>query len=114
VAWTLRWGESEEHLNSLAEEGRHIQALADKPEVDGLVAEAVNLFWLLSGGRPVGFGPGPIPTTDILLGADAFGLPADWFLFVCRVMDNEFLTHHLLKEKSKEKPALNPPAKRVR
>lgn len=99
----------------LAEEGRSIAALDDKPELSPLVQAAVDLFWLLSGGRPVGFAVGPIPTADILLSAQAFGLPPDWFLYLCRVMDNEFLKHHVLKEPKppEQKPALKAGRQRV-
>ena len=105
IQWQLQWGENEEYLMDLASDGRHVQALADRPELDGLVAVAVDVFWLVSGGRPVGFGPGPIPTADILFAAQTFGLPPDWFLYLARVMDNVFLKHFIDEQSPKAQPA---------
>jgi hypothetical protein len=87
----MQWGESEGYLLELAADGRKVQALNDKPELTYLQSTALDVFWLLSAGRPVGFGPSAIPTIDIFLAANAYGLAFDWLINLVRAMDHEFL-----------------------
>lgn len=67
-------------------------ALERKPVLNWLQAEALNGFWLMSAGRPVGFnGPLGIPAADIVLTAQALGLDPGWYLRVVRAMDSAYL-----------------------
>jgi len=67
---------------------------------------------MLSAGRPVAFGPGPIPASDILMVGEVHGFPLPWFYRMMRALDHEFLLDSIDKKKSKEKAA--PPPRRKR
>lgn len=109
MEWQLRWGKDESFLRELEDDGRMVKALVDKPALNSLQSAAMDLFWLLSAGRPIGMGPGPIPSADIMLVGEAHGFPLPWFFRMIRTLDHEFLEDMIEKRKSKEKK--QPPKK---
>jgi len=68
--------------------------LAEKPVLDEFQADLLQLFWLLSESRPVGFGSASgITTVDILMAANCYGYEPTAFLRVIRALDRVFLQH---------------------
>jgi hypothetical protein len=94
MEWQLKHGKNEEYLREIADRGRDIKVLDDKPALNDLQLGAFDSFFLLSPGRPLGYGCcGGIPTTDIILMAATRGFDPEWFLRVVRAMDSAYLEH---------------------
>lgn len=92
MEWQLTWGENEAYLRDLQADGTRIEALEHKPELSIHQSQAFEAFWLISPGRPIGFGAaGGITTSDILAMADMAGFEPSWFLRVVRAMDRVYL-----------------------
>lgn len=96
IEWLLRYGEAAEYLIELAEDGRDVPALNDRPELTPAQAAAVEAFWMMNPARPVAVGMGgAIPlglaVTEIVATARVYGFPEDWFLTVARAADRAYM-----------------------
>jgi hypothetical protein len=115
VEWDLKYGEHLEYFREIEEEtGVTPEPLENRPEVPRHLAGTIEAFWLLSGGRPPGFGgPGGIPTADIIAIAPLFE-PDDplRFLRVIRKLDALLLAH--LAKKAEEERKRSSAAKKPR
>lgn len=111
LEWSLRWGKHEAHLLELAEDGREIAALEDKPTLSPIQEAAYDAYWLASPGRVLGFGAvGGIPSSDVIAVARVWGLEPEWFLRVVRAMDVIYCDH--VNSGRRDDPA--PPKKTAR
>lgn len=107
IRWHLEWGPSREFLEARAEsKGTVPPALEKLPELLEHQEFALELFFMLTPSRPIGFGgAGGISTADIMAVADESGYdPLEW-LHLCRAMDAVYLEHvHKQNEARKPKP----------
>jgi hypothetical protein len=81
-------------LETRRKRGHHVQALADWPDVYDDLAFVWKAFWDLSRARPTGFGPAPIPPSDILAWMQIYQLPPDQraeFYELLTAMDEEWM-----------------------
>ncbi len=105
IRWHLEWGPSREFLEARAEaKGTIPPALEKLPDLLEHQRFALELFFMLSPSRPMGFGAaGGITTADIMAVADESGFdPLEW-LHLCRAMDSVYL-EHVHKKNEPQKP----------
>ncbi len=94
----MDWGARSTWLEKIAEEtGRPVPALDSKPEVPEDLLWVWEAWWHLAGSRPSsGFGPLPIPISEILAYCEFLGFRSldnrAFLLRIVRVLDEEYFT----------------------
>jgi hypothetical protein len=104
MLWLNQWGTHRDWLESLSDEiGQDLPQLEGRPFLAPTLVWLLEAFNALSRARPMAFGPGAVPCSEMIAIGRAYRVgDMQAFIRVMSALDDAWLMHYVETEKDKQ------------